>query len=97
MFIENPTAGPIPLFAIGETVYLVEVGDKMKNTYVFTPQIVSGFEVFPSNPKSPAPKRIVYALEGKEFGAVFGKSKLFTKDEATDAVNKEPNKYRFKK
>ena len=97
MMKENTTANPTPLFSIGETAYLIENGDKMKNTYFFTPHIISGFEVFPRNPKSPAPKRIVYTLEGKEFGIVFGESKLFTKDEATEAVNKEPKKYRFKR
>lgn len=90
---ETKPTTPAPKFAPGDKAYLL---DKVKNKYVFTPELIVGAETFPSNPQSPAPKRNVYVLDGKPFGAVYSENQIFTCDEAKRALSENPEIYSIK-
>ncbi len=87
---KSPIAAPIPKFAPGNKVYLL---DKVKNKYVFTPELIVGVETLSLNPQNPALTRIVYVLDGKPFGSVCAEMKLFTEEEVQRLVKEEPKLY----
>lgn len=85
-------APPVPKFANGQKVYSLTAANRK---FVFKPETVYSAEIFPSNPNSPAPKRVVYTLNDKPMGLVFSEGKLYTQDEAMDICKEKPGLYKI--
>lgn len=85
-------APPVPKFAHGQKVYSLTAAN---GKFTFKPETVYSSEIFPSNPNSPAPKRVVYTLSDKPMGAVFSEGKLYTQGEAMGICKEKPGLYKM--